>query len=196
MATVANFAIDQGSTFSTQVNVGEGFDLTGYTARGKIRKSFAASKYVSFTTALSTFSSSTQSDFITLSIPASTSATMKAGRYVYDLELVKGSVVTRIMEGQLEILPSVSQSYSTGEGIEFSYSEENFVAHDMYHPTTGYKVTPSTYSEHIGYVDQGYVHVYPIGGGLNSPPAKSAMGEVEFYNSPTGGVSNQTGSSY
>jgi len=179
MATVANFAVDQGSTFSTQINVGEGFDLTGYTARGKIRKSYSASTFTSFTTGITIFDSLVQSDFVTLTLTATQTAALKAGRYVYDVELVQGNVITRILEGQMEVLPSVSQSFSTGEGIEFKYNEENFVAHTMYHPTTGESVYIETFADHTTYMNLGYVHVYPIGGGTDSPPVRTPLGESD-----------------
>ena len=110
MATVANYAVDQGTTFSSQVNVGEGFDLTGYTARGKIRKSYSASKYTEFTTSITAFSDITKSDTVTISLTATQTAALKAGRYVYDLEVIQGSVITRIMQGQIEVLPGGTRS--------------------------------------------------------------------------------------
>ena len=179
MATVANYAIDQGTTFSSQVNVGEGFDLSGYTARGKIRKSYSASKYTEFITSITAFNDITKSDTVTISLTAAQTAALKAGRYVYDLEVIQGSVITRIMQGQIEVLPGVTQSLSTGEGVEFSYNEENFVAHTMYHPTDGTAVTVSTYADHQTYMGLGYVHVYPIGGGTTTTPARTPTGETE-----------------
>ena len=179
MATVANYAVDQGTTFSSQVNVGEGFDLTGYTARGKIRKSYSASKYTEFTTSITAFNDITKSDTVTITLTAAQTAALKAGRYVYDLEVIQGSVITRIMQGQIEVLPGVTQSLSAGEGIEFSYNEENFVAHTMYHPTFGSAVTVSTYADHQTYMELGYVHVYPIGGGTTTTPTRTPTGETE-----------------
>ena len=57
MATVANFNIDQGSSFSTTINVESStsgvFQLNNYSARGKIRKSYKSGSYVSFNCSIS-----------------------------------------------------------------------------------------------------------------------------------------------
>ena len=179
MATVANFAIDQGSTFRTQVNVGEGFDLTGYTARGRIRKSYNSSQFTDFGLEIVVSNSITESDFIIMSLSSSTTSSLKSGRYVYDIELLQGNVITRILEGQMEVLPSVINTMVTGDGIDFAYNSENFTPHMMYHPSTGEEFYASTYSQHITYNNLGYVHVYPLGGGISSlsdTPTTSALG--------------------
>ena len=180
MATVANFAIDQGTTFSSQVNVGEGFDISNAYAVGKLRKSYSASAYTEFTTSITAFNDITRSDAVTISLSAEQTGALKAGRYVYDLEIYQqGDIVTRILQGQIEVLPGVTQNLTTGEGVEFKYNEENFVAHTMYHPTDGTAVTASTYNDHQVYAAQGYVHVYPIGGGTTSTPDRTPTGETE-----------------
>ena len=168
MATVANFNIDQGSSFSTTINVESStsgvFQLNNYSARGKIRKSYKSGSYVSFNCSIS--ENSPSQDTITITLTSAQTKAMKPGRYVYDVEIftTSGDVI-RIVEGQLEVLASATQANPLGEGIEFKYTEENFVAHKMYHPTDGTEVTVSTYADHMTYGNQGYVHVYPIGGG-------------------------------
>ena len=166
MATIANFNIDQGSTFSTTIDVSNNssgvFELNTYTARGKIRKSSSASRYVSFTCAIN--ENSPAQDTITISLTSAQTKSMSAGRYLYDVEIfTSAGEVTRVLEGQIEILASVTQSNPLSQGIEFTYTAENFVTHKMYHPTTGAEVIASTYTEHTTYMNQGYVHVYPIG---------------------------------
>ena len=53
MAVYANISIDQGSTFSSTVTVegsdGLVFNLTGYTVRGQIRKSYTSTSFTAFT---------------------------------------------------------------------------------------------------------------------------------------------------
>lgn len=186
MATVANFAIDQGTTFRTQVNVGEGFDLQGYEVRARIRKSYQTSQFTDFGTTVQAFENAAVSDFIILELSSEQTKNLRAGRYVYDVELFQGNIVTRIMEGQMEVLPSVSQSTSTGQGIDFAYNSENFVPHMMYNPTTGAESFATTYQDHINLNNSGYVHVYPIGGGISSLSDTPTV-------SPLGGLTTNTG---
>jgi len=168
MSTVANFNIDQGSSFSTTINIETTsagvFELDTYSARGKIRKSYKSSSYVSFGCSIS--NNSPAQDTITASLTSAQTKSMKPGRYVYDIEVYNtNSDVIRIVEGQVEVLASVTQSNPLSEGIEFKYTEENYVSHSMYHPTTGAEAVVATYADHLTYMAQGYVHVYPIGGG-------------------------------
>lgn len=111
MAVYANIPIDQGSTFSSVVTV-EGsdgllFNLTGYTARGQIRKSYSSTTSTAFTCSI------TQPTLgrIELSLSANQTAALKAGRYLYDVEVVNTSsgAVTRVVEGQVEINPRVTR---------------------------------------------------------------------------------------
>ena len=54
MAVVANITIDQGSVFDSTIDVedvaGNPADITGYSARGQIRKTYASSNAVDFST--------------------------------------------------------------------------------------------------------------------------------------------------
>ena len=123
MATRANFIIDQGTTFSTTINLsqtdGTLFQLDGYTARGKIRKSYSSSTATTFSASIS--ENSPLQDTVTVSLNSAQTGSLQAGRYVYDVEVVDASsnpdIVTRILEGHIEITPSVTQTFSSGEGI-------------------------------------------------------------------------------
>ncbi len=169
MATITNFTIDQGTTFSSVIELDNQqaglFQLDSYTARGKIRKSRSSQSYTSFTCAIS--ENAPAQDTITISLAASDCAALKAGRYVYDIEIHTSNSpqeVIRILEGQIEIIESITQASPLGEGIEFKYTEENYVSHVMYHPTTGAQYDATTYADHVTYAKAGYVHVYPLGG--------------------------------
>lgn len=110
MAVYANLTADQGSAFLSTVSVADvdnnPIDLTGYTFRGQARR---------------TYNSSTAYDFIvTAPVPvsgelnvqlsSSTTAAMKSGRYVYDVEIISSNgAITRVLEGQLEITPRVTR---------------------------------------------------------------------------------------
>ena len=110
MAAVSNFYIDQGADFSTTISLtdsnGDVLSLTGYTAAGQLRKTFGSSTVAAtFTTALSAASGQ-----VTLTLSDVTTASMEAGRYVYDVLITDGSgTKTRILEGQATLTPSVSR---------------------------------------------------------------------------------------
>jgi hypothetical protein len=111
MAIYSDFTIDRGSNYSQIVSVtgpnGALLNLTGYSARGKIRKSYASTTSVDFTIAIP---NPTLGELV-ISLSSSTSLTLKAGRYVYDIEIYRSSPseVVRVLEGQVEITPSVVQ---------------------------------------------------------------------------------------
>lgn len=111
MAVYANLNIDQGTDFFSTVVVEGGnslpFDLTGYTARGHIRKNYKSSTFVAFTTAIN----NPEKGEINISLTNVQTRGMKAGRYLYDIEIVETSTssVTRVVEGQVEIIPRVTQ---------------------------------------------------------------------------------------
>ena len=110
MAIISNLTIDQGSTFSASIDITDTEDnvlvLTGYTVAGQIRKTYDSSTAVSFTASVSKASTGE----VTISLtPVQTNA-LVAGRYVYDVEITSaGGTVTRVIEGQLEVTPGVTQ---------------------------------------------------------------------------------------
>jgi len=109
MAVYANLTIDQGSNFSSTVTVedqdGLTFNLTSYTARGQIRKSYSSTSYTPFATTIP----SPSSGKIEISLTSTQTAALKPGRYVYDIEIVQGNLVNRVIEGQIEVTPRVTQ---------------------------------------------------------------------------------------
>tara|TARA_S200002703_G_C3717216_1_gene220330 strand:+ start:163 stop:507 length:345 start_codon:yes stop_codon:yes gene_type:complete len=113
MAQYANIIIDQGSSFARKITVrakgGTAFDLTNYTARGQLRKSYTSLTAVTFT---STITNSVGGE-ITISLTTPQTTAIKAGRYVYDVEIVpNGSPedgVIRVIEGQVTVTPRATQ---------------------------------------------------------------------------------------
>ena len=172
MATISNFNVEQGSTFTTTVNItnslGGLFELSGYSARAKMRKSFGSSTFTTFTCTI--VNNANSQDTITMGLSATQTKALKAGRYVYDLEIFNATSgeVLRVLEGQIEVLASVTQANPLAQGLEFKYTEENFVSHTMYGPN-GSPVTADSPARHTYYHGLGYTHVYPIGGGFDRP---------------------------
>jgi hypothetical protein len=108
MAIKANIVIDQGSTFSTQINVanssGSPFDLSNYTVRSQFRKTYSSLNAYNFAV------SANSSGAIVLELDASASSNVSPGRYVYDVTITDQSDNTnRIIEGQVTFNPSVSR---------------------------------------------------------------------------------------
>lgn len=111
MAVYANLDIDQGSDYQTTITVegsnGLPFDLTGYSARGQIRRNYTSTTAYNFT---ATITDPTDGE-INIFLDHSVSAAMKAGRYLYDIEIVQSSSsdITRVIEGQVEINPRITR---------------------------------------------------------------------------------------
>lgn len=107
MALKANITVDQGTDFSTVIDVtddnGEPTDLSGFTGAAQLRKHYTSSNSFAFSVAVANGS-------VTLSMNSATTSNIAAGRYVYDCELTSGSnVVTRLVEGIVTITPQVTR---------------------------------------------------------------------------------------
>jgi len=111
MATYANIFIDQGSDFSFTVDLSTTvglLDLTSYTARGQIRKSYTSSTSVDFDISINVSDSELE-----CSLTSAQTSLLKYGRYVYDIEILSGdspAAVTRVVEGQVDVTPRVTQN--------------------------------------------------------------------------------------
>lgn len=110
MATYSDIFIDQGSSYSSTIDVLDSnrlpYNLTGYTARGQIRKSYASQNAINFATNINT----PLEGKVNISLTSTQTRGMKAGRYVYDIEVynISGHVL-RISEGQVEISPATTR---------------------------------------------------------------------------------------
>jgi hypothetical protein len=114
-AVQRDIVIEQGATFTLPLvwkvkATGLPIDITGYTARMHVRETHESSDTL--------IELSSPSDGITLGgangtidvlIDASETAALTPGTGVYDLELVNGSVVHRIIEGAVVITPEVTR---------------------------------------------------------------------------------------
>lgn len=109
MGTKLNLVVDQGSSFSTTLNLtdddGGVINLTGYTAAGQLRKHYTSSNSVSFTITLGGANGT-----VTLAMSSNTTANIAAGRYVYDVELTDNTgLVSRLFEGIVTVTPQVTR---------------------------------------------------------------------------------------
>jgi hypothetical protein len=109
MAIKANLVIDQGSDFTTNIQLRDEaeqyVDLEGFSARGQLRKTYSSSNAVDFTVEIIL---PTSELFIALS--SAQTANLTSGRYVYDIELTtRSGVLTRIVEGIVTVTPEVTR---------------------------------------------------------------------------------------
>lgn len=115
MSTFSNLFIDQGSGFTTSIDLSDSTNLTltNYTAAGKVAKSYDG-------TTKATFSASVDSTskIVIISLTPQQTAGLKPGRYVYDIIIVSPDsppAITRILEGQLDVTPGVTFDSSAPE---------------------------------------------------------------------------------
>ena len=104
MATYKNLFIDQGSDFSFSID--QSIDLTDYISRGQIRKSYTSTNATDFNIIVDV-----PNGKLDVSLTAAQTGALKAGRYVYDIEILTSdspAIVTRILEGQVEVTPRVT----------------------------------------------------------------------------------------
>lgn len=108
MAGTHDIVCDQGATFSRvftwQDSTGLPVNLTGYTARMQVRATIdSASILLSLTTENSGIALGGAAGTVTVTATATQTAAVAAGCYVYDIELVIGSTVVRLVQGQFTV---------------------------------------------------------------------------------------------
>ena len=117
MAQYEEFSIDQGADVAVEVHCvntdNSVKDLTGYTATSKLKKTYNSSDSdtVSFTSIISI---PPTSGIVTISLTNQQTDLLKAGRYVYDVELSyqdsdSNTIIERVLEGRVQVTPSVTR---------------------------------------------------------------------------------------
>jgi hypothetical protein len=120
-----SFIIEQGATTNFQINwndeTGSAVDLSGYHARMQIREQIDASTPIlSLSSSLSPDNTGihlsgsngttpVQSGSIGIYISAHSSSLLNFGEAFYDLEMVKGNEVTRLLEGKVKLSKNVTR---------------------------------------------------------------------------------------
>ena len=110
MAAFSEIVIEQGATFETTVSVTDTWNnavnLSSYSTQSQMRKSYNSVTSYTINTAVT---NAGQGE-ITLSMPASNTSILPAGRMLYDLKITSNTgVVTRVVEGIAVILPAVTR---------------------------------------------------------------------------------------
>jgi len=117
MAQYEEFTIDQGSDVTIKIHCtdenGDQKNLAGFAVNAKLKKNYNSdsSDTHSFTTSIN---SPTTAGIIQLTLPNATTDILKAGRYVYDVEMSfqdsdSTTIVERILEGRPQVTPSVTK---------------------------------------------------------------------------------------
>ncbi len=108
---VSNLVINAGATFQQQFNL-EGStsnaatDLDGFNIAAQMRKHAGSTGVTTFTASITDASAGT----IKVGLSSVTTATLKAGRYVYDVLLTDASnEVTRVVEGSVLVRQGVTR---------------------------------------------------------------------------------------
>lgn len=106
-----NLLIEGGSTFSTIIALtnsdGTPMDLSGMIGSAKMRKSYYWAGNVYPLTVI--IDAPSTAGRIILSASASETSTFSPGRYYYDLEIENGGIVTRVIEGIVEVRPNATK---------------------------------------------------------------------------------------
>jgi len=108
-----DITIEQGATFSLPISYKDSNDAvidlsSGYTARMKIKESAGGTVIASTESADSpkntlSIALAASGNNITVSMSATNTATMDFDNAVYDLEIVSGAEVTRVLEGKVKL---------------------------------------------------------------------------------------------
>lgn len=104
-----DITLDQGSTFTLQITLqqpaGTPINLSGYTIRSQIRKSYTGSLIEEFTCAIVTAASG----IFQMALTAEETKLLTEAEYVYDVEISISGNVTRVLEGTIYVSPEVTQ---------------------------------------------------------------------------------------
>ena len=111
MASVSNLFVDQGADYSNIITVasttGAPLDLTGYTVKSQMRKSYTSSTFYNFTASVY----DAVNGKVRLQLNSTQSEAIIPGRYLYDVEITSGSGgKTRVIEGIVTVTPEITKT--------------------------------------------------------------------------------------
>lgn len=112
MVAYVELYMDQGSTFRNVINLtddltNESMNVSGYTVRSQMRRSYYSAN--ASATIVCSVTDAANGE-ITMSLAASNTSNIRAGRYLFDLETVdRGGVVSRVLEGIITVTPEITR---------------------------------------------------------------------------------------
>jgi hypothetical protein len=110
LAGFVELTLEQGANFNTVMDLTDAaggiLNLSGYSVAAQMRKSYYSTTATSFTIGITDATAGK----ITMTMNSANTANLNPGRYVYDVLLTSDtSVKTRIIEGIVVVLPSVTR---------------------------------------------------------------------------------------
>lgn len=112
MAAYVELYMDQGATFNNVINLTDDVtntyvNVSGYTVRSQMRRSYYSTNATANLVCTVTDAANGE---ITMSLGASNTAAIKAGRYLFDLETIDTSnTVSRVLEGIITVTPEITR---------------------------------------------------------------------------------------
>lgn len=118
MAQYEEFSIDQGADVAVEIHcidpdTNSAKDLSGYSLAAKLKKTYTSDSddTISFTAVVN---EPAEAGIVLLSLTNTQTDALKAGRYVYDVELSftdsnDNTIIERILEGRVQVTPSVTR---------------------------------------------------------------------------------------
>ena len=117
MAQYEEFTIDQGADVAVEIHLvnkdNSKKNLTDYSVAAKLKKNYTSDSDET-TTFTSIVASPATDGVVTISLTNSQTDALKAGRYVYDVEISYldsdlNTIVERVLEGRVQVTPSVTR---------------------------------------------------------------------------------------
>lgn len=111
MASISNLFVDQGAEYSNIITVaatsGSPLDLTNYTVKSQMRKSYTSSTYYNFTASIY----DAVNGKVRLQLTSTQSSAITPGRYLYDVEITsQNGNKTRVIEGIVTVTPEITKT--------------------------------------------------------------------------------------
>jgi hypothetical protein len=110
MTTRANIYVDQGTDFSTFLNLSTEvgiYDITSQQFECDVRKVFSSSSVFSPTFVIEPGG---ETGVVEMQIPSEVTANVEPGKYQYDVVMLNGNTKEKILEGLMFILPTITGS--------------------------------------------------------------------------------------
>jgi hypothetical protein len=113
-AGIYNFTIDQGSVWDLEITYKDPNDvpinLTGFTAKMQLRKEYNSTVAdLTLTTGGGGIVITGATGIVDISASAAQTAALDPTYYVYDLELISGTNISRLIQGQITVAEQVTQ---------------------------------------------------------------------------------------
>jgi hypothetical protein len=112
MAAYVELFMDQGATFNNVINLSDdltnaNINISGYIVRSQMRRSYYSANASANLTCQITDASTGK---ITLSLEPNETANIKAGRYLFDVEITTpANTAVRLIEGIITVTPRVTK---------------------------------------------------------------------------------------